>query len=66
MRRLWYGAALTAAALLLPAACARGATGPDAAVATPGWNTAPSSDTSQTASGGYFGSGLRSDSTKEN
>lgn len=61
MRRLWYGAALTAAALLLPAACARGATGPEAA--PEGWN-ASAQDSVQTSSGGYFGSGLRNDSTE--
>ncbi|HEU0299178.1 MAG TPA: hypothetical protein VFR37_06980 [Longimicrobium sp.] len=59
MRRLSYGAALTAAALLLPAGCARGATEPEAA---PGsrWSTS-AQDSVQTTSGGYFGSGLRND-----
>ncbi|HEX2079481.1 MAG TPA: hypothetical protein VHG08_17270 [Longimicrobium sp.] len=61
MRRQWFGAALTAAALLLPAACARGATEPEAAPRAPAVPQLNGLPEVQTASGGYFGSGLRND-----
>ena len=63
MRRQWIGAALTVAALLLVAACARGVTAPEAVrepAAAPRWNAVPQ-DPVQPTSGGYFGSGLRGD-----
>lgn len=69
MRRYWYGAALTAAALLLPAACSRGTTAPETArdgPAAPWWSTAQQDSAAEPASGGYFGSGLRNDTTKTN